>query len=263
MSIKHLLSKQGRRYIAKAASILAMSRQKAQELYGVANRRKFFLLFDDAAQIKMSTYIKCACKGDKSGLIMLGEPTDEDLDNAWLSIMSQCQEISSDAAQLKYLELVGEINAVVMHMNLVKNCCYGIEVGYACEEVTQEEIQPLIELLHNAGYKYKFTKKGHVNEVKAVYKQEKRYQMLHTKLLAEKKERYGERGEKGINSEKYYYDLINTLRKHEDWRTIDPIKIADEITAYAFFTSLDSYNKHMERLQNQTLLNESVHGQPQ
>jgi hypothetical protein len=95
------------------------------------------LLCQSLDDILMSDFIKCAIDKDYSSLIKSGQPTDEQINEAWISLISQFQVIMKSKDAKKHVTLVSKIESLNTKILTVTMLVAALQAGYDAEVVAE------------------------------------------------------------------------------------------------------------------------------
>lgn len=109
-------------------------------------------LYQDLS-LPLDKFIKCLVKGDLPQLIIAGNPTTEELSDAWMRIYNMYLDENSNNEVEYIVQLQKQISILTQHVIEVQGCI--VFLSYMFHE-------GLVEILKSNGYKDKVTEENHV-----------------------------------------------------------------------------------------------------
>lgn len=235
----------------KMMSDLVAEQERQVEENFVSENGNFCLLWNDIKLLNFGVFFTIMTTGDKSGLIVKGEPTEEQLDEAWSNILIQYHDAKGDENAKKYIALNSEVNRLTMHINWISHLLESIKLFK--EKGLMKMAGPIIDAFHNNGYERSFSDKTYNKDIRFVEKGEKYKDILLQRAKKEYEDAFGSGESKAVISEKDFRREINIVRKHERLET--PIsKMLSEWTVSDYVTSYNDFREQMEqRIENKQL----------
>jgi hypothetical protein len=180
----------------------------------------------------MDRFIACVCDNDLKTLVITGEPSDEELQNAWLSIKSQHIENLKDPHALHQVDMTLEL------VNFEWKCW---EINTLISLLKDKYEEDVVKSLRRYGFKYPFTEDSYTDDIDKV-RAKLGSEGLEYASLREQLHATGDNSSKPVKET--YYMTITALQKHFGLcHGLSPMRAAKELTVYEFGFSLKEYNK--------------------
>jgi hypothetical protein len=198
-------------------------------------------LHDSCSTLLLSAYIQCQVTGDLSSLIIEGEPTKEQLQDAWRNICREFFDLSEDKQVSYEVNLLAQIEELNIKI---------ITIQQIVEVLQGYEIPQLIEILRSFGYNFPFNcdnEEQYLADLKRVLNRAK-------KLVIELNEKQSQLNTIQKSKEpsqevtiKYYDKILAILSQHMKYHMDENV-----ITVSRYAAALNLYIAHCERLNAST-----------
>lgn len=207
----------------------------------VVEKKPFGLIVEDIMQVKVKQYRMCVVHGDLKSLLMYGEATDEDLDNAFMNILSQFYQIKKDKHIKEYIDARLEIERKKLHINRVSSVVEALRGNYD---------EALINELREDGYNYfAYSVKTIDKDLNRVLSHEKKHVRRHDFLVEQFNLKYGENTSKGIMTDDDFMTAFNTIAKYCKYQT-DIVQLEQDMSLYSYAIDCKNYDQHLEYLES-------------
>lgn len=98
-------------------------------------------------EVKMSVFVQCIVKGDYSGLISQGKPSNEQLNQAWEQLFNEYINLSGDLSVKKLLSLLKEIAILSNRLMLIE---------MIVSQLAVEHVPGLADQLRKLGFRFQY-----------------------------------------------------------------------------------------------------------
>lgn len=176
---------------------------------------------DDIEKLLFADFLRCLLNGNLSVLRISGEPSGQQLFMAWIKILSAYYTLIGSKEQLKYLRIVGKMEALNLKITVVKALCEALKAWYD---------EKIIACLKVWGYKLQYTDQTVLADIERtlVELSNDEYKLIKMQADYELEQKVKKkRGE--APSKNTYMKMLYAIEKHRDHR-YPP----DKITLYEF-----------------------------
>ncbi|MHB9057110.1 MAG: hypothetical protein ACYC2P_13350 [Paludibacteraceae bacterium] len=184
-----------------------------QKLYGWAlksiSRLSLASYFDNCSDLSLYLFVKVLTTGEHKWLIKSGNPTKEQLKEAWEQIFDEYSRLSENKQQNYLLNLLREYYSIPNKLTIIQTIVDNLALRYDPN---------LIALLRQMGFRHSYSPETFVNDLKLTVTQAKGL-ILKYKSLYEDLEKLQKQDNKVEPND---YDLIlSELSKYQGYR-LDP-----------------------------------------
>jgi ribosomal protein S15P/S13E len=120
-------------------------------------------IYHTCANLPLSKFISCICDNDLNSLIITGTASNEQLEESWILILSEYQELKDDTIDsVTQIRLTKEIKRLKNHLFLVDTCVHYLTFRYS---------ESIAKSLQKLGYTFKpksTIPSKYINELTAV-----------------------------------------------------------------------------------------------
>lgn len=222
-----------------AKNVVNTLKQSYNEHFPEAVPKPFGLIIDDIKLLKLGAFRRCVVEGDLTALIMTGEALPEDLDNAFMNILSQFYEVKKDKAIGDFINTKVAIVKKKLHIER-------IEQLVAVMRITPDA--SVINELKADGYNYPFTEASMDKDLQAIITGEKKHVREYNRLLRYFNENYEKKGNK-LMSDEDFMSQVDVIRQFANYKE-SPVAMLESITVYDYGLAWASYYKHIEYLES-------------
>lgn len=221
------------------ANLLVKKAELESGLLPAPIQEPFALIINDLSLIKVSQLFSCLSTNDLSSLVMSGEPNQEQLQKAWLTILSQFYDAKKDAGVFDYIQLVSGMIKLEVRMNRVQRNIEALRI-YVHPAIVDE--------LKADGYtSYRYTEATIAKDLERITTSEKKFKIYHQRLSKQYEERYGHKSKnKAIINEADLYEEFDILRQFGGYN-IPPEVLAGQMTGVGYCALYCRYIKHVEQ----------------
>lgn len=200
-------------------------RDKNKALYNVPE-------FHNIETLLLSAFIKGSVYGDYTGLVKKGNPTIEQLQEAWINIISDYQQRRNDPASTAELELRQD---KTIHR---EKKAFVYEVIKMLKKFYHDD---LVNELRVEGYTYDFTKESYIEDLQKV-EAEIASEEAHLEMNGDDKEHTAPT-EKG-----YLSSLIQIQKVLKACPMLTPKNMAEQLTLAEYVEYCNMYDEHIKSL---------------
>lgn len=195
----------------------------------------FCIYNDDIKTLKLSDYIRAEIHHDYSGLILVGEATDEGLTQCWEQLQVQKADAIKTGDTGAYTNLVEKMNAISIFCQRVRLNMDAM-VSCPCPEIADE--------LRLDGFDFAFTPETYLNDLKLVENGIITHETMLETLQTEYDSKY--KKPQKPSTEGDYMNNLAEIRKFENYNT--PVtRLSEEMTVYDYCLALTRLNEHISK----------------
>jgi hypothetical protein len=192
-------------------------------------------------ELPLSDFITCCAENDFSSIVFSGNPTKEQVDVAWMQLLSQYYAVRQDPRTLEQWQSITEMQLLRVRMATVNALCESLRMVYSPVIVFQ---------LHKMGFDFPFTRETYLQELELVKNME-----VQTRLDFESiQEHFAEQAKNSIDkdgnsvkqSEQIFYDYVDSY--NECFKTSHSV---DRMNTFEYANRCKRLDEHYKNLQTQ------------
>lgn len=172
-----------------------------------------YLLKDTLSVISVEDFIEVAVNDNTDKLIITGNPSQDIVDAAWLSLLDQYYTAVKSEQNEQYIEYTRKIAKITLRVNTIDWVCKAIEISAINKD--QNTIDKLCETLAGYGYKGKITVDNYEAKTKVIINKEKRNKAILSRLKKELEHSMKSSSKEATKDD--YYKVIADIRKHNNY----------------------------------------------